>query len=257
MRENKLKQLWREGKTVVNSWLTIPSAWTAEVMAHAGFDSLTIDTQHGLPDYQIALSMLQAISTTDVVPLARVPWNDPAIIMRMLDAGVYGIICPMINNRAQAEAFVGACRYAPAGYRSYGPTRAAVYAGQDYAAHANETILTLAMIETVEALEHLDDILATPGLDGVYVGPSDLSLSLGLPRVGDLNDPTLMRTLDTILNAATRHNVVPGVHAYTPENAIRLSERGFRLVTPADDTRLLRAAASTAAAEARRGLRRD
>ena len=132
MRTNKLKTLWQEGKTVVNAWVTIPSAWSAEVMAHAGFDSLTIDMQHGLADYATALAMLQAVSTTDVVPLARVPWNDPAIIMRLLDAGAYGIICPMVNTRAEAEAFVGACRYAPRGYRSYGPTRAVVYAGADY-----------------------------------------------------------------------------------------------------------------------------
>ena len=257
MRENRLKQLWQEGKTVVNAWLTIPSSWTAEVMALAGFDSLTLDMQHGLPDYQVALTMLQAISTTDVVPLVRVPWNDPAILMRMLDAGVYGIICPMINSRAEAEAFVGACRYAPSGYRSYGPTRAAVYAGDDYLTRANDTILTLAMIETAEALKNLDDIFSTPGLDGFYVGPSDLSLSLGLPKLGDFTNPTLMRAIDTILNAAARHNVVPGIHAYTPENAIMLSERGFRLVTPADDTRLLRIAAGNAAAATRQGLRRD
>ena len=257
MRENRLKQLWKEGQTVVNAWLTMPSSWSAEVMAHAGFDSLTLDMQHGLPDYQVALTMLQAISTTDVVPLVRVPWNDPAILMRMLDAGVYGIICPMINSRAEAEAFVGACRYAPLGYRSYGPTRAAVYAGDDYAARANDTVLMLAMIETAMALKNLDDILSTPGLDGFYVGPSDLSLSLGLPKLGDFTNPMLMRALDTILNAAARHNIVPGIHAYTPENAVMLSERGFRLVTPADDTRLLRAAASAAATATRRGLKRE
>lgn len=255
MRENKIKQLWQAGKTAVNAWLTIPSSWTAEVMAHAGFDSLTIDMQHGLPDYQVALTMLQAISTTDVAPLARVPWNDPAILMRMLDAGVYGIICPMINSRAQAEAFVGACRYAPKGYRSVGPARASLYAGDDYLERANDTILTFAMIETAEALQNLDDILSTPGLDGLYVGPSDLSLSLGLPTLGDFTHPTLMRAVDTILNAAARHNVAPGIHAYTPENAIRLSERGFRFVTPADDTRLLRAAAGNAAAATRQGLK--
>ncbi len=137
MRENKLKCLWQENKTAINAWLTIPSAWTAEVLAHAGFDALTIDMQHGLTDYQTAVTMLQAISTTDVVPLVRVPWNEPAMIMRLLDAGVYGIISPMINNRAEAEAFVSACRYPPLGYRSYGPIRANVYGGDDYFANAN------------------------------------------------------------------------------------------------------------------------
>ena len=131
MRKNKLKQLWEEGKTAINAWLTIPSAWTAETMAHTGFDAITIDMQHGLADYQTTLSMLHAISTTDAVPLARVPWNEPATIMRPLDAGVYGLVCPMVNSREEAEAFVGACRYPPLGFRSYGPIRANVYAGED------------------------------------------------------------------------------------------------------------------------------
>jgi 4-hydroxy-2-oxoheptanedioate aldolase len=254
MRENKLEQLWKQGKTVVNAWLTVPSSWSAELMAHAGFDSLTIDMQHGLADYQTALTMLQAISTTDVVPLARVPWNDPAIIMRLLDAGAYGIICPMVNTRAEAEAFVGACRYAPAGYRSYGPIRALVYGGEDYGSRANENVLTLAMIETAEAIKNLDDIAATPGLDGFYIGPADLSLSMGLADLANFKNPELLRLLDTILNAAARRNLVPGVHANTPENAIMLSERGFRFVTPANDTLLLRDAAKNAVAQTRKGL---
>ncbi len=254
MRENKLKQLWKQGKTVVNAWLTIPSSWSAELMAHAGFDSLTIDMQHGLADYQTALTMLQAISTTDVVPLARVPWNDPAIVMRLLDAGAYGLICPMVNTRAEAEAFVGACRYAPVGYRSYGPIRALVYGGDDYGSHANENVITLAMIETAKALQNLDDIAATPGLDGFYIGPADLSLSMGLADFANFKNPELLRLLDTVLNAAARHNLVPGIHANTPENAIMLSERGFRFVTPANDTLLLRDAAKNAVAQTRKGL---
>ncbi len=254
MRTNRLKGLWQEGKTVVNAWLTIPSAWSAEVMAHAGFDSLTIDMQHGLADYATALAMLQAVSTTDVVPLARVPWNDPAIIMRVLDAGAYGVICPMVNTRAEAEAFVGACRYAPAGYRSYGPTRAVVYAGADYYAHADATVLTLAMIETRQALENLDAIASTPGLDGVYIGPADLSISLGLAGMGDFRDPALLAVLDTILAATARRHLVPGIHAITPENAIMLSERGFRFVTPANDTGLLTASAKTARAQTFAGI---
>ena len=167
MRPNKLKQLWHQNETAINAWLTIPSAWTAEIMAHAGFDAITIDMQHGLSDFQTTLSMLQAISTTESVPLARVPWNEPAMIMRLLDAGVYGLICPMVNTRADAEAFVGACRYPPLGFRSYGPIRANLYAGDDYFAHANETVLTFAMVETAEALENLEEIVKTPGLDGM------------------------------------------------------------------------------------------
>ena len=251
MRENRLKQLWKQGETAVNAWVTIPSSWSAEVMAHAGFDSLTIDMQHGLADYQTALSMLQAISTTDAVPLARVTWNDPGIIMRLLDAGVYGIICPMINTRAEAEAFVGACRYPPAGYRSYGPIRALTYGGEDYGSHANENILTLAMIETAQAMQNLDDILSTPGLDGLYVGPADLSMGMGLADLANFQNLELLRLLDTILDAAARHGVMPGVHANSPQNAIMLSERGFRFVTLYSDTILLRTAARSAVTQTR------
>lgn len=253
MRENRLKQLWKQGGTAVNAWVTIPSSWSAEVMAHAGFDSLTIDMQHGLADYQTALSMLQAISTTDAVPLARVTWNDPGLIMRLLDAGVYGVICPMINTRAQAEAFVGACRYPPAGYRSFGPIRALTYGGEDYGLHANENILTLAMIETAQAMQNLDDILSTPGLDGLYVGPADLSMGMGLADLANFQNPELLRLLDTILDAAARRGVVPGVHANSPQNAIMLSERGFRFVTLYSDTLLLRTAAKAAVAQTRAG----
>ncbi len=110
MRANRLKEIWAKGDAVVNGWLSIPSAFSAEVMSHQGFDSLTIDMQHGVVDYQAALSMLAAISTTDTVPLVRVPCLEPGIIMKMLDAGCYGIICPMVNSAEEAQRFVGACR---------------------------------------------------------------------------------------------------------------------------------------------------
>lgn len=257
MRPNRIKTLWMENTTVVNGWMTIPSAWTAEIMARAGFDSVTIDMQHGLPDYETTLNMLVAISTTATVPIVRVPWNDPAILMRVLDAGAYGVICPMINSRREAEAFVSACRYAPAGYRSVGPIRATLYGGDDYVSQANDTILTLAMIETAQALENLEEIASTPGLDGFYIGPADLSLSLGLPKLGDFSNPTLLEACDRVLAAAQKHNLLPGVHAGSPESAKMLSERGFRLVTPANDTVLLRGAIANALAQTRRGLGQD
>ena len=178
-RANGVRELWRAGKPVINSWLGIPSSFSAEVMAHAGWDSLVVDMQHGMIDYQVMVTMLQGISTTETMPLVRVPWNDPAHIQKALDAGAYGIICPMINNRAEAEKFVGSMRYAPLGYRSSGPIRASLYGGADYHAKANDIVVAFGMIETVEAMNNLDEILSTPGLDAVYVGPSDLSISMG------------------------------------------------------------------------------
>jgi len=152
VRENALKKLWAQGGAAVNGWLSIPSAFSAEVMAHQGFDSLVIDMQHGVVDYQAAANMLAAISTTPVVPMARIPWNDPAHVMKILDAGAYGVICPMINNRAEAEALVRASKYPPKGYRSFGPVRASIYAGADYAEHANDQLIVMPMIETAEVV---------------------------------------------------------------------------------------------------------
>ena len=128
-------------------------------MAKQGWDSLTIDLQHGVVDYPSALQMFQAISTTETVPMARVNWNEPGQIMKILDAGCYGVICPMVSNRDEAEKFVQACMYPPKGYRSFGPIRGLLYGGPDYGEHANDEILKLAMIETKESLNNLDKIM--------------------------------------------------------------------------------------------------
>ena len=244
MRENRLKTIWREGGAVVNGWLHVPSSFSAEVMAHAGWDSLTIDMQHGPVDYASLVQMLQAISTTDTVPVVRVPWNDPGLIMRVLDAGCYAVICPMINTREEAEAFVGACRYPPEGYRSYGPFRATLYGGQDYTDHANETVVTMAMIETREALENLDEILGVKGLDAVFVGPSDLGQSLGHGPGMDRDEPAVLEAMDRVLAAANERGLVSGIFTGSPEYASRMVEKGFRFVTISSDARLMASAAA-------------
>lgn len=251
MRPNRLKELWQRGGAALNGWLSIPSAFSAELMAHQGFDSLTIDVQHGLMGYETALTMLQAISTTDVTPLARAPWNEPGIIMKLLDAGAYGIICPMVNSRAEAEAFVGACRYPPGGYRSFGPTRARLYGGDDYPEQANSHVLTFAMIETAAALERADEIMSTPGLDAIYVGPADLSQSLGGPERFDYTDARLVAALDAILAAARRHNVAAGLHCASASYARHAIARGFRFVTVQSDAAYLEQWAGHVVAEVR------
>jgi len=163
MRENTVKRAWRDGKVVYGCWLSIPSSFSAEVMAHQGYDYVCVDMQHGVIDYQTAVTMLQAISTTEAMPFVRVPWNEPGIIGKVLDAGAYGVVIPLVNTREQAEAAVGACRYAPDGYRSFGPVRATYYAGADYATGANREIACIIMIETTTALANIDDILSVPG----------------------------------------------------------------------------------------------
>jgi 4-hydroxy-2-oxoheptanedioate aldolase len=239
MRENRVKQIWSSGGAVLNGWCSIPSGFAAELMAHLGWDSLTIDTQHGLVDYAAMVAMLQGISTTAVTPMVRVPWNDPGDIMKALDAGAYGIICPMINSRAACESFVGACRYAPSGYRSSGPIRAALYGGADYTAKANDTIVAMAMVETREALGALDGIMSTPGLDAVYVGPSDLSVSLGLPHGLDRNEEIVLAALKAIIKARGLHRIKAGIHTGSAAYAKRMIEMGFDFVTLMSDARFM------------------
>jgi len=237
VRENKLKSIWARGEAVVNGWLSIPSSFSAEVMANQGFDSLTVDMQHGVIDYQVAVTMLQGISTTGAMPMARVPWNDPARLMKILDAGAYGVICPMVNTRAEAEALVRACKYPPRGYRSWGPVRASIYAGADYGDHANEDIVVMPMIETAEAMKNLDDILSVPGVDGVYVGPSDLSLALGLKPRLDQTDVPVVEAQQKIAEACKRHGVVAGIHNSTATYALKMIAQGYQFVTLASDSR--------------------
>jgi len=248
VRENNLKSIWAKGGVVVNGWLSIPSSFSAEVMSHQGFDSLVVDMQHGVVDYQTAVTMLQAISTTGVVPMARVPWNDPAFLMKILDAGAYGVICPMINTRAQAETLVRSCKYPPRGYRSFGPVRASIYAGTDYAQHANDALVVMPMIETAEALENLDEILSTPGVDAIYVGPADLSLTLGCTPKLDQTETPVVEAQKKIAAACKRHHVVAGIHCATSAYALRMAAEGFQFVTLASDSRFLAARAAEEAA---------
>ena len=249
MRANNIQTIWNNGGAVVNGWLSIPSSISAEIMVHQGWDSATVDLQHGLVDYQAALSMLQAVSTKDVTPLARVPWLEPGIIMKLLDAGAYGIICPMINTREDAEALVAACRYAPVGMRSFGPTRALFYAGADYAKHANDTVLALAMIETEQALNNVEAIVSTPGLNGVYIGPSDLGLSMGyIPKL-DQTEPAVVDAINKILKAAKDAGIRAGIHCLEPAYAKSMIEQGFDLVTIGSDIRLLASMAAQAVKE--------
>lgn len=255
MRENRIRSIWKGGGAVVNGWLAIPSSFSAEVMAHQGWDTLTVDLQHGVTDYASAVAMFTAISTTPTIPIARVPWLDPGIIMKTLDAGAYGIICPMVNCREDAEKFVQACRYPPEGGRSFGPIRAMLYGGPEYPVKANETIVTLAMIETRQALDRLDEILSVKGLDAVYIGPADLSLSLGCTPTFDEVDKPVAEAIDMILAKANERNVMPCIHNGTPEYALKRIERGFRLVTIGSDARLMTAGAQQVMFKMRSGMK--
>jgi 4-hydroxy-2-oxoheptanedioate aldolase len=239
MRKNKLKEIWERGGTVLNGWLHIPSSWSAELMAHAGWDSVTVDMQHGLHSMETAIQLLQAISTTDAVPLARVNWNEPGPVMRLLDGGAYGIICPMINTADECRSFVRACRYPPEGYRSYGPTRARVYAGSGYDTEANRELLTIAMVETAEAVANLDAIAAVEGLDAIFVGSGDLQLSLTGSVAPGPDNERMEEALDTILAGCRRHNRVPGIFSTSVADAAAMIGKGFRFITLKSDSMML------------------
>ena len=258
MRKNRLKEIFKSGKSAVNGWLQIPNSFTAELMANQNWDSLTLDMQHGVIDYPNAVGMLQAISSTQVVPMARVNWNEPGQIMKILDAGSYGIICPMVSNKKEAENFVKACMYPPNGYRSYGPIRGLVYGGPDYSDEANNEILKFAMIETKESLENLDEIMRTPGLDGIYIGPADLSLAIGQKPSFDKpeSDPeydVIMR----ILEHAKKNKIIAGIQNGQPEYAEKMIKKGFQLVTIGSDQRYMTAASKSALSKLKKDQKKD
>ena len=252
---NKLKSLWAEGKPALNGWCSIGSPFAAEIMAAQGFDSVTVDMQHGALDYSALLPMFQAMRASGAVLMARVPWNEPGVIMKALDAGAYGIICPMVNTAEDAARFVKCLRYPPRGERSYGPTRVSFAAGANYAAEANDNILGFAMIETVEGFANVKAIAATPGLDGLYIGPADLTLALSQGRLApgfDREEPEMVTAIQTVLTAAKKAGIRAAIHCGTPDYAARAIGWGFDLTTVGGDSRFLAAAAGVAVASFRK-----
>ncbi len=224
-----LTDRWRD-RPALGAWMFLREPMTAESAARMGYDYVVVDLQHGVASEPEALAMMQAAEAAGAIPVARVSTNHPTTIGRALDAGALAVIVPMVNDADAARAAVSACRYAPEGTRSYGPVAAISRYSEDYAAVANRTVACIVMIETVAALENLDQILAVPGVDAVYVGPVDLSLTLGLPPETDHDDLRFTGAIDRILASCQRHGVVPGIHA-DPGLAAKWTSRGFRMIT--------------------------
>src|ERR1700739_414369 len=235
MRQNRIKQMWRDGKCVTLGWLSVSHGFTAEVMARQGFDALCVDLQHGTSEMKDGARMLPALSQTATGPVVRVPCNEPAAIMKALDLGAYGIIVPLVNTAEEAAKAVAACRYPPGGMRSSGAVRAMHYGGPDYGAHANDEIVVMAMIETKEGIANLDAICATPGLDAVYIGPADLSFALGLAPRGDNPDPLHLATCDKIREAAHKQGIKCVMHCASAAFAAGAVKRGFDMVMLTSD----------------------
>ena len=248
MRPNPLRAQWEAHEPAVGAWLSAPSSVTAEVVARLDFDYVCVDMQHGLIGYSDLVPMLQAITLGSATPTVRVPWNEPGIIGRVLDAGAMAVIVPMVNTAEEATQALARGRYAPIGSRSSGPIRAAPVEGPDYNELADSHTAIIPMVETVEAVDNLDEILLTPGVETIYVGPNDLSVSMGLGR--DCVDAAFHDVLDHIVARCGEHGVVPGIHA-NPGNVRERIERGFRMVTANSELTAMRSGLGADLATAR------
>ena len=237
MRKNEVRQSIKEGKPTVGSWINLSSPIIAETLAHAGFDWLVVDAEHSCIDMEAIQQCFVAISTTDTVPMVRVPWNDHVMIKRVLDAGAYGVVIPMVNSREEAQRAVDACRFPPEGKRSSGYGRADLYAGKDYKAKANEEILVVVQIEHIDAVEHIDEIFSVEGIDAYFIGPGDLALSMGIPIVfGDNPDPDFQKAISKIVEAGKKHNIPGGFHVASAEDVNKKIADGYKFIALGTDS---------------------
>lgn len=242
MRPNRVRELVGAGRTVVNAWMACDSSYAAEALSHSGFDSVTVDLQHGMLGRERAVALLQAISSGPAVPMARPATSNHTEVGWLLDAGAYGIIAPSIDTPDLARELVAACTYPPHGTRSFGAARGLLYGGADYVDRARDVITPWAMIESSTALAHLEEIAATPGLFGLYLGPNDLALDLGRRPGGPIDGP-VAEAAHRIVDTARRAGRASGLFCSDGVEARRWADVGFDLVTPGNDLAILRHAA--------------
>jgi 4-hydroxy-2-oxoheptanedioate aldolase len=250
-----LRELWDGTDATIGGWCSIPSPFSAEMMGRCGFDWVCIDTQHGVIGYDQMMPMLQALSITATPAFVRVPWNQPDHIMKALDAGAQGVIVPMVDSEDDARAAVRAAKYPPVGTRSWGPIRAALDVPDYSPETANRRTIVAVMIETPGGVRNLDAILAVPGVDAVYVGPSDLALGHGMTPTLNATDPEHEKLIDTIIDACRRHGKVAGIHCDSAETVRRWHARGYGMFTVGSDAALMRSAATAVIAQSFEGGR--
>jgi 4-hydroxy-2-oxoheptanedioate aldolase len=246
-----LRRKWKDGKAALGAFTVIPSAFSVELICVPGVDYVCIDQQHGLIDYANMLDMMRAAELHGVVPFTRVPANESWLIGKALDAGIQGVIVPMVNNRAEAARAVSACRYGQGGTRSYGPLRASMVMGSRDTQVVGDQVLCFVMVETREGVENIEEIASTPGLDGIYIGPADLALGLGLAPDLDKEEPEHVAAVRGILAACQRNRIVPGIQCGSGSAARKQVDAGFRMVTFFKDSAALSAAAERDLAAAR------
>lgn len=237
-----LREIW-DGRTTYGGWCTMPGSVNAEIVGRAGFDWVCIDTQHGLIGYDATVPMLQSLTAAGCPSFVRVAWNEPSAIMKALDAGADGVIVPMVNTVVEAQAAVGACRYAPHGHRSWGPIRPRML-NQAFSVESSLEAVCAVMCETVEGMANLGEILQVPGIDAVFVGPNDLAVSMGIRGSSYAGENAEHRAaIERILAACRARNIIAGIMCGTPETALQWSRAGFRMLAIESDANLLAKAA--------------
>jgi 4-hydroxy-2-oxoheptanedioate aldolase len=246
LKKNRVKELWREDKAAVGTWLALGSPIVAEIISTMGFDFAVIDTEHAPIDIGTTQTIIQAMSASNTVPIVRVPWNDPALIKRALDAGAYGLVIPMVNNKEEAIKAVQASRYPPIGLRSYGGPRARLYGGDDYFEHSNEEIALVVQIEHIDAVNNIDEILTVDSIDAFFIGPNDLAASMNIKLGLDNPDPRHVEAIRKVVAAGKKHGVPGGILVGNPEATNQRIAQGFKLVAVSSDEGFLRSAASAA-----------
>src|SRR5579863_10200858 len=240
-----LARRFQAGETVFTGWCGLPYPLLAETLAREGFPAVAVESQHGLWDVAGILHAVAAIRQGGAAPMVRVPLNDFALVSRALDFGAEGIIAPMINTAADARAFAAAAKFPPLGERSWGPHRAMALGGvsdmQTYLREANDHVITLAMIETRTALANFESIINTPGIDGFFLGPSDLSIALSNGKTVDPGAKEVDEALDMMIAGAQKAKKIPGAFCPTAERALALEKRGVKFLTVSSDLSMLRA----------------
>lgn len=225
-----MKKALKEGKAVVGSWVTLSSPSVSEIMARAGFDWLAIDTEHGVMDTEVAQAHIQAMSATDTIALIRVAGNDPVLIKRALDTGACGVVVPLVGSGKEAEAAVRAAKYPPKGIRGIGIARAQGYGEEfrEYLLSANEEVMVVVQIESLEAVNCISEIVAIPGIDVLFIGPADLSGSLGY--LGEWQHPRVLEAIERVFTQAQKAKIPVGLHVSSVQEVRDRIEQGFQFL---------------------------
>ncbi len=267
MLASEIKRKLRAGEVSLGSWMSMAHPSIAEILASAGYEWVVVETEHTAIDNSEVLRLMIAIERAGAVPLVRLAWNDPIQCKAVLDSGAAGVIVPMVNTRADAELAVKSAKYPPDGFRGVGLARAQGYGSRfaEYIREANESSLLIVQIEHKDAVQNIEDILEVPGIDGTFIGPYDLSMSMGLP--GQIDHPEIIAAQQKVLKATTARGLAAGIHLVHPDRAAgdiasyvaqgyQFIALGTDILFLGDSCRTLQRQASAAAASASTRQRR-